>query len=98
MEASRVICTNSIVIVVPKTYKELISIVLEVRSVVDMICRYEYFIGGSYNTIIAVKLTILSVTDEYNTPASITQNDKCIKILLCSAPWTRVRCLKACHT
>ena len=52
MEASRVICTNCIVIVVPKTFKELISIVLEVRSIVVMICRYECFIGGSYNTII----------------------------------------------
>ena len=54
MEASRVICTNCIVIVVPKTFKELISIVLEVRSIVLMICRFEYFIfiGGSYNTII----------------------------------------------
>ena len=52
MEASRVICTNCIVIVVPKTFKELISIVLEVRSIVVMICRYECFIGGSYNTIV----------------------------------------------
>ena len=49
MEASRVICTNCIVIVVPKTFKELISIVLEVRSIVLMICRFECFIGGSYN-------------------------------------------------
>ena len=56
MEASRVICTNCIVIVVPKTFKELISIVLEVRSIVVMICRYECFIGGSYNIII-VRLT-----------------------------------------
>ena len=54
MEASRVICTNCIVIVVPKTFKELISIVLEVRSIVVMICRYECFIGGSYNTIIII--------------------------------------------
>ena len=52
MEASRVICTNCIVIVVPKTFKELISIVLEVRSIVLMICRFECFIGGSNNTII----------------------------------------------
>ena len=53
MEASRVICTNCIVIVVPKTFKELISIVLKVRSIVLMICRFECYIGGSYNTIIA---------------------------------------------
>ena len=37
----------------PKTFKELISIVLEVRTMVLMICRLECFIGGSYNTIIA---------------------------------------------
>ena len=52
MEASSFICTKCIVIVVPKTFKELISIVLEVRSIVLMICRFECFIGGSYNTII----------------------------------------------
>ena len=52
MEASRVICTNCIVIVVPKTFKELISIVLKLRSIVFMLCRFECFIGGSYNTII----------------------------------------------
>ena len=55
MEASRVMCTNCVVIVVPKTFKELISIVLEVRSIVVMICRFECFIGGSYNTIISSK-------------------------------------------
>ena len=52
MEASRVICTKCIVIVVPKTFKELTSIVLEVRSIVVMICRFECFTGGSYNTIV----------------------------------------------
>ena len=52
MATSRVMCTNCLVIVVPKTFKELISIVLEVRSIVVMICRYECFIGGRYNTII----------------------------------------------
>ena len=62
MEASRVICTNCIEIVVPKTFKELISIVLEVRSIVVMISRYECFIGGSFNTIIHIiskKITYL---------------------------------------
>ena len=34
MEASIVICTNCIVIVVPNTFKEVISIVLEIRSIV----------------------------------------------------------------
>ena len=52
MEASRVIYTNCIVTVVPKTFKELIRTVLEVRSIVLMICKLECFIGGSYNTII----------------------------------------------
>ena len=37
MEA-RVICTNCRINIVPKTFKELISIVLEVRSIVVMIC------------------------------------------------------------
>ena len=37
MEA-RVICTNCRTIVMPKTFKELINIVLKVRSIVVMIC------------------------------------------------------------
>ena len=40
MEASRVICTNCRIIVEPKTFKELISIVSEVRRTKIMICRY----------------------------------------------------------
>ena len=65
MEASRVICTNCIVIVVPKTFKELISIVLEVRSIVVMICRYECFIGGSYNTIIVTFRSVCLISSIY---------------------------------
>ena len=51
MEASIVICTNCIVVVVTNTFKELTSIVLEIRSIVLIACRFECFIGGSYNTI-----------------------------------------------
>ena len=49
MVASTVICTNCRIIVVSKTFNELISMVFEVRSIVVMNCRYECFIGGNYN-------------------------------------------------
>ena len=39
--------TNCIIIVGPKTFKELISKVLVVTSIVVMIWRYECFIGGN---------------------------------------------------
>ena len=57
MEASRAICTNCRIIVMPKTFKELISIVLEVRSKVVMIYRYECSLGSNYNSSIEVERT-----------------------------------------
>ena len=50
-EASRFICRNCRIVVGPtKTFKELISMILEVRSMVVKICGYECFISGNYNS------------------------------------------------
>ena len=68
MEVSRVICTNCRIFA--GTFKELNSIVLNVRSRVVMICRYECFRGGNYNTSIV----------------STTLSNRCLKTLATYQP------------
>ena len=57
MEASRVICTNCRIIVGPKTFKELISIILEVSSIMGMICRNECVTSGNFHSALITRHT-----------------------------------------
>ena len=66
MKASRVKCTNCIIIVGPKTLTELISIILDVRSTVGMICRYGCFIGGNHRHIISYNKLLYAYGGNFN--------------------------------